>query len=1177
MTDQQRRASTAPQTAMLPRAPAPVPHHPASYQSRQQRTSIDNSRVSSMSTTSPLHSPISTDEELEPDLSPPPAPVPVEAPPTNEALPSSGARPRRQSRPQDDTSLQDSEPLQPPPMVPDAPRAPPPVSYRDPQINGNGVARASSASTRTSAARGKSNAVDPKESRVPANRNQPAPSGRTTGLEQPVARLSAQHRVQPARAEEPLPRLDTSGAVPPQRNTSVRRKADPDLSSDPQSQPRRRSDAQTSSAQQRREWAPDRSPLQKLELTLQDITKEERRAQVEEAELIAREAKAGRGGRKLVRKDQTPSQTQPQPQSRSINESQRAPDPLAEAGLVRSLSSKQKDRIQRTATVESRKPNESRRLSSANDGPAFEYQEQQYRQKPPPTAQGTGAPGRRDGTRDGTARPRAAPEEGNLDPPIDQRWQSQGAPLNRRGPPSSRAGGQGARELPRAQEMLYAERLNRSQRAKGPVENEPSSYPDSRGAAARGGTRGGYDDYDDHDHDGYDDDYDQRPRTANGRDPGFGPTPLRRRLTDFLPHRKRDSTKIRFDNADLPRQKRLDHWKTAQTARVAVAELPEVQPNPKQSQVDKDRAWWEANGANSARRSGMSASNAPRDSTLTSDEATMPAEEGTTISTSSNRVVLPVYPRDIERRNNVSAPRARQYLTQPKISRHRSRVRRRIRPWLRLHGLGHVQPGRRLLVPDHLSPYSYSCPQLSKHDIFHPFHVCPPIEDRELIRSMRSVRIRTVADPTTFSPPLYLKCGPLLRYLGIHAEPSSSSADGVGREVWRGSVMIVTTDSDSSYEVVPTLRLFSQPMDLLPPPPAQVEELPPEYVDPLAGLPIFSRTGQTLYVKPVDHLEEERDVSRLETDEGLFEEKRSSLYPTGDSYGDGAADGRRPSHGNGRILEDDGEKLGMFQEVQGIRLHAERGVTFWRFNIEVELGERQSRVAYRINRGPAIGFWVPAVGDTMNVMFHTCNGFSLTVNPDLFSGPDPLWRDVLNTHQTRPFHVMIGGGDQIYNDAIMKQSTLFQDWLSIKNPTHKRSAPFSKEMLQELETFYLERYSMWFSQGLFGMANSQIPMVNIWDDHDIVDGYGSYPDQFMSTPVFMGLGSVAFKYYMLFQHQSVPDEMETDEPSWILGADPGPYINELSRSVFVSLGRKVAFLGLDCRTERMVSLSSTPD
>ena len=78
---------------------------------------------------------------------------------------------------------------------------------------------------------------------------------------------------------------------------------------------------------------------------------------------------------------------------------------------------------------------------------------------------------------------------------------------------------------------------------------------------------------------------------------------------------------------------------------------------------------------------------------------------------------------------------------------------------------------------------------------------------------------------------------------------------------------------------------------------------------------------------------------------------------------------------------------------------------------------------------------------------------------------------------------MIGGGDQIYNDAAMTQTTLFRDWLKIKNPHHKHGAPFTSQMREELETFYLERYSMWFSQGLFGMANSQISMVNMWDDH----------------------------------------------------------------------------------------------
>ena len=107
----------------------------------------------------------------------------------------------------------------------------------------------------------------------------------------------------------------------------------------------------------------------------------------------------------------------------------------------------------------------------------------------------------------------------------------------------------------------------------------------------------------------------------------------------------------------------------------------------------------------------------------------------------------------------------------------------------------------------------------------------------------------------------------------------------------------------------------------------------------------------------------------------------------------------------------------------------------------------------------------------------------IRTSPDDFSGPDPLWRDVLNSHQSRPFHVMIGGGDQIYNDAVMVQSARFRDWLEIKNPRHKHDAEFDTALQEELETFYLERYSMWFSQGFFGMANSQIPMVNMWDDH----------------------------------------------------------------------------------------------
>jgi hypothetical protein len=379
--------------------------------------------------------------------------------------------------------------------------------------------------------------------------------------------------------------------------------------------------------------------------------------------------------------------------------------------------------------------------------------------------------------------------------------------------------------------------------------------------------------------------------------------------------------------------------------------------------------------------------------------------------------------------------------------------------------------------------------------------------------------------------------------------------------------MIVTQDEGSAYEIAPTLRLFIQPIDLLPPPPAQISDehgLPPEYVDPIAGHPKLGRRGETLYVRPVEHLEEAKDLSRDETDEGLFESKRSppDLPADGSSDLPGSYASRRKRVGA------DGETAGKYKEVRGFRLHAERGCTFWRFNIEVELQEKQQRIAYRINRGPSMGFWVPARGRSMNIMFYSCNGFSMSVKTDELSGPDPMWRDVLNTHQTQPFHVMIGGGDQIYNDVVMEECKIFHAWSRIKNPLHKHNAAFTTELQDELETFYLERYCMWFSQGLYGLANSQIPMVNMFDDHDLIDGFGSYPHHDMNSPVFCGLGAVAFKYYMLFQHQSIMDETEMSEPSWITGVRPGPFINELSRSILVDLGADVSLLAVDARTER---------
>lgn len=105
----------------------------------------------------------------------------------------------------------------------------------------------------------------------------------------------------------------------------------------------------------------------------------------------------------------------------------------------------------------------------------------------------------------------------------------------------------------------------------------------------------------------------------------------------------------------------------------------------------------------------------------------------------------------------------------------------------------------------------------------------------------------------------------------------------------------------------------------------------------------------------------------------------------------------------------------------------------------------------------------------------------------------------------------------------------------------------------------------------------------------------------MKCAVFRGIGGVSFKYYCLFQHHTAPprstfttDAQQTmqavdggsagiderqlkdtfvyketaDDPSWVVGTKPGPYVEERSRNLVMRLGKRIMFCGIDARTER---------
>ena len=295
---------------------------------------------------------------------------------------------------------------------------------------------------------------------------------------------------------------------------------------------------------------------------------------------------------------------------------------------------------------------------------------------------------------------------------------------------------------------------------------------------------------------------------------------------------------------------------------------------------------------------------------------------------------------------------------------------------------------------------------------------------------------------------------------------------------------------------------------------------------------------------------------------------------------------------------------------------------FFNYEIDVPFQEQESVWEYTIpsmveagglhkgNPDKPTRFVVPSKHESFRIMFHSCNGFSVGTDMEFWKGPS-LWNDVMRVHLQQPFHVMIGGGDQIYNDSVRVSGPL-KPWTAIGNPRKRREFPFDEDMRVACDAYYYDSYVKWYGTEAFATANAQIAQLNIWDDHDIIDGFGSYTDHFMQCPVFRGIGGVAHKYYLLFQHHlpppastfttSAPDspkhygikgkpqdvksqkggveadpaqlentfvaKITKEDPSYIIGPKPGPYVEQHSRNIYCQLGKRIAFTAIDARTER---------
>jgi len=750
----------------------------------------------------------------------------------------------------------------------------------------------------------------------------------------------------------------------------------------------------------KKEWAPDRSPLQKLEVKLSDISKEEKRARVQEAEQRLKDSQAGNarrisgreGGSALDRNSSrrgsaTTNETRPRGPRQYLDLSQSERQALPPTAPGKSLlpapvladvsTTARSDKRRESLPAQSYPQREPAKGQTAYHQPtnrdrshrtSLRAAEMSQSQQPERGVRFQG--------QDGAEEMEVYSSEPDVMDVRNHRKSSvtealaksdegRNARRNKlRQDPQTIKDQSSVQEIPETQQELYRSRADETHNNASAATYGGVADPVSRNAVKAHGQAFKYK---------------IPPQTASGIQArqvvGFGsgpqnaveaPAHRKHHLSDIL-HRGHNHAAESYEQSGAtPRH--LDEWRRAGTARLTAADFGfENEP-----EKDQD-AWWEGRRSGSRRIDGR-----------TSNRGAHSLQGGYRASTGKFRSHF-THRRGQHGEQEVGPPKAGGIHTRPYLGEGGyERLGNESNPPLEnhishfLHRSGHDQT-RGLS-----SVYSYSCPDLAIHNPSHESHICEPYLSKELTQSMRSIRIRPAPELATFNPPLYLKCGPLLRYTGLKRDrlqmkSRSGGPSSIERETWRGSVLIVTADADSDYDPAPTLRLFSESMDILPAPsqsvdPDNVQDLPSEYVDPIAGLPKLSRSGKTIYVKPVDDLEHSKDLSGLENDDGLFEETRTAAVPT--AYG---TPDFRASSANPKPVRREGRVPKKGQLVRGVRLLAERGITFWRFDLEVELGAEQARIAYSINNSPSVGFWVPARGHSMNVMFHSCNGFSMSV------------------------------------------------------------------------------------------------------------------------------------------------------------------------------------------------------
>ena len=240
---------------------------------------------------------------------------------------------------------------------------------------------------------------------------------------------------------------------------------------------------------------------------------------------------------------------------------------------------------------------------------------------------------------------------------------------------------------------------------------------------------------------------------------------------------------------------------------------------------------------------------------------------------------------------------------------------------------------------------------------------------------------------------------------------------------------------------------------------------------------------------------------------------------------------------------------------------------FWRAEIDVAVPEGSvgREICYQVILGEAPGkdchnrdswnFYVPAVSEDPKIVYASCNGVSKSDLITKMDDPFRLWREMFDLHQAAPFSILLMGGDQIYADSIWDKVKDLEKW-SVLRKKEQIKRPSNKLLSDQLDRFYSKIYVERWNEKYMSAMLASVPSLMMWDDHDIFDGWGSYPDDLQKSPVFLEIFKYAKKYFELFQ-------MRSSGNATIISSNQEHYS-------FSVKFRNYAILALDNRANRLI-------